>query len=138
MLEKLSQYFEDLQGYSEFKISFWGNDYTNSIHLNYDFFDSENRLLDSNLLDKTDPEYIFIVGAMNRFQAEKLKQFYHGIEGDKPFVVRILGSLDEHLYKKSSLLVTKIEDFISVDFEYKHFPVSLPHLMKKIKMLRKS
>ncbi len=136
MLDKLKDYLEDIQGIHKYNISFWGNDYTNSLLLNYDFFDSENRLNDVQFIYKQNIDFIFVVGALTKIQVEKLIAYYNSFHKNKPKVIWIHGSIELTLLNKSEYACTHLDKLLPVNYEYKKYPINISELVSAIQGLK--
>ncbi len=132
IIDKIQKKISDLNNHHYFCVSFWGNDLLDSFEMNFDFREYSDSFVDLEDSERTPANLILIIGPINLFQVERIKEKYRRMDEKKRFVVQILGSLNPPELSKSYMFSKNINDVLHVDLVYKKFPIDINELVKQI------
>jgi len=136
LIQDIQRALGNVSGFYSLRISYWGNDISEALLLNYDFHNYSDSFLE-NIESLRQPANIFlIVGSINTFQVHRLKKRFDTLS-DRKFLVHIPGPVANEKLVKSYMSPIDMDKSLSVDLSYNHYPVDVEHLLSEILTLTK-
>lgn len=129
LLEKIQNRLSKVSGTHLLNISFWGNDISDRLKMNYSYFDhieSFSEIIES---EKQEPSIYLVMGQLNYFQLEKLKSSLAKNENKFKRVIWVKSLVGhQHFYN----CPRSLREEIDIDYVYERANLDIEELLECI------